>query len=306
MDQDEHQQQHFATELGTVNNWSGSNSSSVPGIAGDTATLGSATTNNQYINLDQNRSVGAITFNNSSATSSDRLLYDCRQRLHADAGQYRQPADDHQYFGQEYDQRSIALNGSPNITMTSGTLTLSGVISNGSSVNGLTLSSGSGTVVFSGTNTYGGGTTVDAGILQLGSTGALPPAARGDGRRRHAEPGRFNQANTVGAVSISSGSIGGVGILTGTGYTVTGGTISANLAAAGPWGKPAALRSSAGPTAIRAAPISRAAPCSLTARRRAFQRNGRRKRRHAEPQRQQSKRRRGFNQQRQHRRAVAR
>ena len=212
---------------GTVTNWSGSNSSSVPGIAGDTATFGSATTKIQYINLDQNRSVGAITFNNSLATSTTGLYTIAGNGFTLTLDSTGSAATITNTTGNNTISAPIALNDASNITMTAGTLTLSGIISDGTGSNGLTLSSGSGTVIVSGTNTYSGGTTINTGMLQLGSTGALPSGGVVTVGGGTLNLNSFNQS--VGAVSISSGSIGG-GILTGTGFTASGGTVNANLA----------------------------------------------------------------------------
>ena len=87
----------------------------------------------------------------------------------------------------------------------------------------------------SGANTYGGGTNIGSGVLQLGVANSLPSSGTVG-----VSGGTLNlngNNRMLGAVSISSGSIGGGGTLTGTGYTVSSGTISSILA-----GVSAALR----------------------------------------------------------------
>jgi fibronectin-binding autotransporter adhesin len=53
------------------------------------------------------------------------------------------------------------------------TLTLSGTIANGNGATGVLTKSGTGTLVFSGNNTYAGGTTINAGILQVLNSNAV-------------------------------------------------------------------------------------------------------------------------------------
>ncbi len=87
--------------------------------------------------------------------------------------------------------------------------------------------SSSGTVILSGDNTYTGGTTIKSGTLSLGAserianTGVLALAGG------TLDLGAFNE--TLGAVTLSSGSIVGSGTLTGSSYTLLNGTVSAIL-----------------------------------------------------------------------------
>ena len=89
---------------------------------------------------------------------------------------------------------------------------------------------GIGTTILTGTNTYTGLTIVQAGTLTLGHAtdtiaNAAPVLVSG---------GNLDVANpdTVGAVTLSSGTISGVGALTGSSYALTNaGTISASLGA---------------------------------------------------------------------------
>jgi autotransporter-associated beta strand protein len=86
---------------------------------------------------------------------------------------------------------------------------------------------GTGTMVLSGANTYSGGTIISAGTLRLGSadrllnTGAITVSG-----------GTFDLqtfSETVGVVTLSSGSIIGTGTLTGSAYAFQAGTVSAPL-----------------------------------------------------------------------------
>jgi autotransporter-associated beta strand protein len=105
----------------------------------------------------------------------------------------------------------------------------SGAIADGAA--GMTITkTGAGTQTLSGANTYTGLTTVSAGILTLGhASNTIADAAA-----VQVSGGTLDVANpdTVGAVTLSSGTISGVGTLTGSSYALTNtGLISANLGA---------------------------------------------------------------------------
>jgi fibronectin-binding autotransporter adhesin len=90
--------------------------------------------------------------------------------------------------------------------------------------------SGAGTLTLTAANTYTGVTTVAAGTLTVSGSGSLedtsPVTITG---------GTYNVSvnDTVGAVTLKNGVIGSTSILTGTGYDVENGTISARLAGTG-------------------------------------------------------------------------
>ncbi len=90
---------------------------------------------------------------------------------------------------------------------------------------------GTGTLTFSSANTYTGGTTVSAGTLALGGSERLADAGALTVNGGTFDLGAFNE--TVGAVSLQSGSITGTGTLTGSAYDVRSGTISAVLGGSG-------------------------------------------------------------------------
>ena len=137
---------------------------------------------------------------------------------------------------------------SGSITGTTGVLTGSSYTVASGSVSailggtGALTKSTAGTVTLSGANTYTGGTTVSGGTLQIGAserladTGALTVSG-----------GTFNLQSfneTLGAVTLTSGSIIGSGTLTASSYSVESGTISAIL------GGSAALTKSAAGTVV--------------------------------------------------------
>jgi autotransporter-associated beta strand protein len=124
----------------------------------------------------------------------------------------------------------------------SNTLTINGssspapfglAITNGTNRTIALVRSGSGTTTLSGTSTFTGGTTVSGtSTLTLGHT----TNTLADTGAILVNGGTFNVANpdTVGSVTLSSGSISGAGTLTGSSYALTNiGSVSAILAGTG-------------------------------------------------------------------------
>jgi autotransporter-associated beta strand protein len=110
-------------------------------------------------------------------------------------------------------------------------LSYSGIIANGAADMALT-KAGAGSQTLSGANTYTGLTDVQAGTLTLDRSGG----AIADTAAVRVSGGTLNvaQAETVGAVTLTSGTISGVAALTGSSYALSGsGTVSAELAGAG-------------------------------------------------------------------------
>ena len=133
------------------------------------------------------------------------------------------------------------------VTLSSGTITGPGGTLTGSSYaltdtgsvsavlagSGALTKTGAGNATLTGANTYTGGTNVNAGTLTLGNatntlsnTGAVTVAG--------GTLALGSNSDTVGAVTLSSGSISGPGTLTGSSYALTDtGNVSAVLAGAG-------------------------------------------------------------------------
>ncbi|WP_151671458.1 autotransporter-associated beta strand repeat-containing protein [Nitrincola schmidtii] len=90
---------------------------------------------------------------------------------------------------------------------------------------------GNSTWTLSGANTYTGDTIISAGTLLLGASDRISNSSA-----INVNGGTFNigsHSDTVGAVTLTSGSITGTGTLTGSSYTVESGTISARLGGTG-------------------------------------------------------------------------
>ncbi len=127
---------------------------------------------------------------------------------------------------------SGTISGDSILTGSSYSLTDTGTISAILAGSGALTKTGSGEAILSGANTYTGTTTISAGTLVLGnSTNTLADTAAVT-----VSGGTLNVDNndTVGAVTLSSGTISGDSILTGSSYSLTNtGTISATLAGSG-------------------------------------------------------------------------
>jgi autotransporter-associated beta strand protein len=110
------------------------------------------------------------------------------------------------------------------ITTTAGTLTLGGVIADGSVGNGIS-KSGSGTLVLSGVNTFSGPVTVSAGTLRLGASGtslangALGSNASGTTVQSGATLDVVGFNTYAESITIAGTGVGGTGALINTGGT---------------------------------------------------------------------------------------
>jgi autotransporter-associated beta strand protein len=127
--------------------------------------------------------------------------------------------------------RNFTINAGTTATfdITTNNLTVSGA---STSTSGALTKIGAGTLTLSGANLYTGLTTVSAGTLKLGRSGGTIL----DAAAVTVSGGTLNVANadTVGAVTLSSGTISGAAALTGSSYSLTNtGTVSAVLAGSG-------------------------------------------------------------------------
>jgi autotransporter-associated beta strand protein len=158
-----------STDWGTAGNWLGN---SVPNAATASVTFGTNAANGGTVNLNGNRTVGAVTFNNANSYSfnGSQLILDngtAGSSIVVQAGSHTINSDV---------QLNTALT-----TGGSGTITLAGNITSGAGnpTSGLTVSSGK--TIISGNANYGGNTNVLTGAtLQVGAGGAagsLPATA---------------------------------------------------------------------------------------------------------------------------------
>ena len=148
-----------------ASNWSGTGTLP-PQAAGDSATFGATAPGT--VNLDANKTVGGLTFNNASAftlsssNSSTLTLDNTGSGVTITAT-----------TGSHAIQTAVAFNYSVTVATASGTqLTIAGNISEVSGTRSLT-KTGSGTLVLSGTNAYSGGTSINAGVLEFSSSSSL-------------------------------------------------------------------------------------------------------------------------------------
>jgi fibronectin-binding autotransporter adhesin len=125
--------------------------------------------------------------------------------------------------------RAITLNSAASTFLIDPSQTYT--VTSGITGTGALNKTGTGTMVLSGANTYSGGTIVSAGTLRLGAadrllnTGAVTISG-----------GTFDLqtfSETVGVITLSSGSIVGTGTLTGSAYAFEAGTVSPSLGGTG-------------------------------------------------------------------------
>lgn len=120
----------------------------------------------------------------------------------------------------------IALSAGNHAVTTAGNILLSGGVSGSGGITKL----GAGTLTLSGANTYSGGTFLQAGTLLLTANERLANTGLVNVSNGTFNLGGFSE--TVGSVTLQGGLISN-GNLTGTGYQVQAGTISANLLGSG-------------------------------------------------------------------------
>jgi fibronectin-binding autotransporter adhesin len=151
-----------------ASNWT---NSTIPGVAGNVATFSDSSVNSPVNpNLTANETVGGLTFNGTggvttiSANSGKTLAIDnsgSDAAVSVSGGNVNISAP-------------LSLTSNANITVSgSNTLSVSGNISGA----GKLTTAGSGAVTLTGSNSYGGGTHVTGGMLNIESTTALPASS---------------------------------------------------------------------------------------------------------------------------------
>jgi len=150
------------------------------------------------------RAAGAISFSGGTLQYSAANQYDYSLRFSTAASQ-----------AYKIDTNSQNVTYASNLTSAGGTLE----------------KLGAGTLTLNGTNTYSGTTTVRSGTLAIGASERIANTSNLLVNGGTFDVGAFNE--TVGTVTMSSGSIGGSGNLTGTSYALQGGTVNAILGGGG-------------------------------------------------------------------------
>ena len=183
--------------------------STVP-VANAGYTLGNLTIGAQTLTvaLGATESSGIMTFGNVTMTGASTFTVNNANQLLSISGTFANGGF------------TPTFNGTGNVTLT-------GIVSGSG---GLT-EAGSGNLLLIGDNTYNGTTTVSAGTLAINSSGRIANTSNLLVNGGTFNLGAFNE--TVGTVTMSSGSIGGSGNLTGTSYALQGGTVNAILGGSG-------------------------------------------------------------------------
>lgn len=122
---------------------------------------------------------------------------------------------------------TLGASGALTVGVGSGSSTFDGTISGGGTVEKI----GSGTFTLKGASSYTGGTTISAGTFQLGASNVLSNTGAVDIAGGTLNLGSYS--DTVGAVTLSAGTIAGTGTLTASSLDVANATdvsITANLA----------------------------------------------------------------------------
>lgn len=168
-------------------NTSGNWSAGVPNTAGAVATFGAAITAPSAVTVDGPKTVGSIQFDNASAYTlsggpSDTITLDNGIAVPIVAVTN----------GSHIIAAPVVMTKGVNLNTNGGTtLRLSSTISGAGPLS----ATGAGTVVLSGTNTYTGATSINSGILEIGSTGAL--AATSSLTEKNGALLRLNATGTV-------------------------------------------------------------------------------------------------------------
>ncbi len=119
---------------------------------------------------------------------------------------------------------AVTLNSNPTVTVQASTLTIGGIISNGTG-NSFT-KAGTGTLVLAASNAYTGNTTVTGGILKLGNLNALGSGAGATNISGGSVDINGLALNTTEQFNISGTGAGGIGAIVNNSTGTTGNNIS--------------------------------------------------------------------------------
>ncbi|MBC7782276.1 MAG: autotransporter-associated beta strand repeat-containing protein [Burkholderiales bacterium] len=195
-------------------NWT--SNPAIPDAPAASAIFGSALLASGQVTLDGNRTLGAATFNNASFSYD--LAPGTGGTLNIDGG-----------FGAALVSNvngnhtisapvNLVTNATFGVSNLANTLTISGAISGAN----LTVDSGFGTVVLTGTNTYGTTTVSSSDQLQIGNGGTT--GTLGSGAVAVNGTLTFNRSDSYNVTNSISGAVGGIVTQSGTGTTTLAGT----------------------------------------------------------------------------------
>ncbi|MBC7784126.1 MAG: autotransporter-associated beta strand repeat-containing protein [Burkholderiales bacterium] len=149
----------------TAGNW---NPAAVPQFAGDTANFGNAILAPSTVTLDGSKSVGQLNFNSANAYTIDP---GSGGTLTLDNGAFAPVVSVANGSHTVNVPVALVANGvAVTVTNSADTLTLNGSVSGAS---GAVTKSGSGTLALMGSNSYGGGTTINGGVVKINSASSL-------------------------------------------------------------------------------------------------------------------------------------
>ena len=190
-------------------NWSGTGTLP-PQAAGDSATFGATAPGT--VNLDANETVGGLIFNNASAFTLSSNMSSTLTLDNSNGGVAITVTT-----GTHSIQNAAAFNDNVSVATASGTqITIAGNVAQVSGIRSLT-KTGTGTLVFIGSNAYTGGTVVTSGVVEFNGFGAL-----GTGTTLG-----LGAAATNGMLRYASGNTADISGLTVT-LSAGGGTIDTN------------------------------------------------------------------------------
>ncbi len=210
----------------TGSNWS--TNPNAPGAAGDSAIFGTALAGSDQVLLNGNKTIGNISFNNSSAS------YDIAQgsggtltiNNNATVATISNAAGNHTISA----PLNLVSNTNIGVTGASDSLTISGNISGAGNV---AVTGGAGTVVLTGTNSYGTTTVAASNTLAIGNGGTSGTLGSGAATVNGTLSFNRSDTSTVSNVISGSGTVrnqNGTLILTGAntgawGLDIQGGTV---------------------------------------------------------------------------------